>query len=234
MHTNIHDGSDINHSNMHVAGHQKGFSLVEMLVAVALFSMVVLMSLAAMTTLLDANKKARSLKLAVDNVNFVLDDIARNIRQGSKFFCQSSVSSPINVYSADSRISTRDCTYAKNDLNSGGSYLGFRDKDLKWIFYRFDGNANPKCLRKKTTTDSWGAYEDNFSIGYNCITPTELAIDRFRFYVYNSGAVNKQPYVVIAIQGTAGGVKQSTQVQFSLMTSISQRLHHDQEDIIEE
>ena len=203
-----------------------GFSIVEMLVSVALFSMVVLLCVAALISLMDANKKARSLKIAMDNLTVVVDDMARDLRLGSKYFCQTVANSnnPI-VWSAGTN-KVQDCVYT-SDTNSGGQYVSFRDRYGKAAFFRLSGTT----LQKKIAPTNWSlGYSDNLNSGYSTITSSDIRIDRFRFYVYNTNeSSGAQPHVVISIKGTAGISNPKTQTSFSLMTSGNQRIPHNVE-----
>ena len=61
-----------------------GFTLVEMIVAVALFAVVMLISVAALLALVDANRKAQALQSVMNNLNIALDGMVRSVRMGSK------------------------------------------------------------------------------------------------------------------------------------------------------
>lgn len=61
---------------------QKGFSLVEMLVAIAIFMIVVVTTLGAFLTMVDINKKVQSVRNAMDNANLAMETMMRNIRLG--------------------------------------------------------------------------------------------------------------------------------------------------------
>ncbi|OHA26374.1 MAG: hypothetical protein A3C06_01585 [Candidatus Taylorbacteria bacterium RIFCSPHIGHO2_02_FULL_46_13] len=204
-----------------------GFSTVEMLVAVALFTMVVLMSIASMITMIDANQKARSVKVVVDNLHFVIEEIARDLRLGSKYYCASAPTSA-------SMNATRDCPYNNNSGGGGDNLVAFRDRNSQALFYWYDasGNNNNGCIKKKAPGTLWTNYSDTGS-GYTCITSSDVKINFVRFYVYNtaapsSGNLAAQPFVIVAIKGTVG-TKVSTQTSFSIMTSLSQRIPHDAE-----
>jgi len=197
----------------------KGFSTIEMMVAVALFAMVMLMSAAAMVTLVNANQKARSVKTAVDNLNFVVETISRSLRVGSHYYCQPTTNSSGIVINHN----TQNCPIDLNNSNSGGTYMGFSDRNGKLVFYRYNGS----CIQRKVTNVDWvsaAPYVDDLNSGYDCITPADITITRFRFYVYNTGIASpKQPFVTLVISGTVGA-KQSTQTNFNLMTSVTQRI----------
>jgi prepilin-type N-terminal cleavage/methylation domain-containing protein len=65
----------------------KGFTLVEMLVSVAIFTFVMLIATSTIFTIIDSNKKAEALKSVMDNLNFALESMTRNIRTGSGYVC---------------------------------------------------------------------------------------------------------------------------------------------------
>ena len=69
-----------------------GFTLIEMVVAVALFTVVVVVSTGALMTIIDANRKARSLQTVMDNLNFAMENMSRNLRTGYAYRCGGSSS----------------------------------------------------------------------------------------------------------------------------------------------
>ena len=62
---------------------EKGFTLVELMVAVSIFAIVVTIAMGAIFTVVDANKKAQSLKSVMNNLNFALETITRTIKTGT-------------------------------------------------------------------------------------------------------------------------------------------------------
>lgn len=204
---------------------KKGFSTIEMLVATALFSAIMLMCVSAMVVLMDASYKARSVKTAMDNLGFVVEDMVRDLRLGSKYYCQTNANSTVNLALTGP---VRDCAYEKtNSVLSGGEYLLFRDRANKAVSYRF---ANG-CINKRVSSSNWTAgYQDDLS-NYSCLTPSDITIDRFRFYVYNTSPTsNKQPYVVITAKVTVGSsARPKSQTSFSIQTTVSQRVPHNAE-----
>ena len=61
---------------------QKGFTLIEMMVSVSIFAIVVMISMGAIFTVVDSNKKAQSLKSVMNNLNFALETMTRTIKTG--------------------------------------------------------------------------------------------------------------------------------------------------------
>ena len=101
-----------NSKKLKISNKRKGFSLVEMLVSVALFSAVMLIGAGALLSLIDANRKAQSLNSVMNNLNFALESMSRNIRVGTTYHCETDNSIPSNI------DQTKDCP-------EGGKLLGF-------------------------------------------------------------------------------------------------------------
>ncbi len=62
-----------------------GYSLIEMMVSVTLFTIVAMVSISTLISLSDANRKAQSMRIVIDNLNFALENISRNLRVGSDY-----------------------------------------------------------------------------------------------------------------------------------------------------
>src|SRR5277367_6109931 len=64
---------------------QAGFTLIEMLVSIALFAIVMVVCVGALLSLVGANKKAQALQSTMNNLNISLDDMVRNLREGTGY-----------------------------------------------------------------------------------------------------------------------------------------------------
>ena len=63
----------------------KGFTLIEILVAVAIFALVMLIAVGAVLSAVDANRKAQSLNSIVNNLSFALESMIRDMRTGKDY-----------------------------------------------------------------------------------------------------------------------------------------------------
>lgn len=88
---------------------KKGFTLIEMMVSVALFSVVLTITLGSVMTIADSNKKARSLMSVTNNLNFAVDSIVRSFKSGEQSV----------VYGDKKCLSTQEIDYSTS--NSGYS-----------------------------------------------------------------------------------------------------------------
>jgi prepilin-type N-terminal cleavage/methylation domain-containing protein len=64
---------------------RQGFSLVELLVATALFTIVVAISAGSFLSILEASRQSRELNNLMLAVDFAMEDMSRTIRTGSNF-----------------------------------------------------------------------------------------------------------------------------------------------------
>ena len=62
-----------------------GFTLIEMVMSVAVFTVVALIAAGALLAVADANRKAQAFKSVVNNLHFALESVTRNFRTGSAY-----------------------------------------------------------------------------------------------------------------------------------------------------
>ncbi len=65
----------------------RAFTLVEMIVSLAVFSMVAVVALGALTKIVSANRKAQTLQTSITNLNFALDSMSRELRVSPNYHC---------------------------------------------------------------------------------------------------------------------------------------------------
>lgn len=181
---------------------KKGFTLVEMLVAVSVFSMVMLMATGSVFSIVEANKKTHSIKSVMTNLNFALESMARDIRVGLKYRCTND--------SGDSGVTALDCGGA------GGTVFSYKaNRDL-------DGNGYDDSDRIKYWVQGGRIMRQSASDPAIPITATEITVDSLRFYVDGSAQYDgRQPKVVMTVGGSSGVGK--TRSEFNIQTTISQR-----------
>lgn len=181
-----------------------GFTLVEVVVSIALFSIVMVVCVAALLALVNANRKAQALQSVMNNLNIALDDMARNVRMGTHFFCGA-----VPPY-----VGTRDCTQ-DDGLNTtfvfehfGGNPADFGDQ---WIYYY---DAATKQIWKST---------DGGATSYP-ITSREVTIDSLKFYAVGTTQNDTiQPRMVAVVRGTAAAQNAKSRASFHIQVTSVQR-----------
>lgn len=66
---------------------QLGFTLIEMIVSLAVFSIVITISVGALLVLISTNQQLQNEQSVMTNLSFALDSMAREIRTGTHYFC---------------------------------------------------------------------------------------------------------------------------------------------------
>jgi len=204
----------------------KGFTLVEMLVAVAIFSVVMVIALGALLALSEADRKAQTLSSTINNLSFGLESMSRTIRTGIEYHCGSGgIGGP------------QDCGSPGNFYTSAQPYLSFIVADgslsgctpgveCQVAFCLSSGgssscNAGTVC----SPTDSCSILRSVNGSAFAPLTVSELNVTNLGFYVKGAPAGdNIQPKVTLLLSGYVP-VSATQRSTFSLQTSITQRLY---------
>jgi prepilin-type N-terminal cleavage/methylation domain-containing protein len=185
---------------------KKGFTLIEVLVSVSIFTIVMLIATGSVFTIVEANKKTHSLKSVMTNLNFALESIARDMRVGTKYTCD-------NV--GDCQNGGTILRYKANrDVDGDGFYSPTDSNDQ--IEYSLGTSQYQGQILKRIYSNGQPAFP---------ITAQEINITNLKFYASgtNQGGISdgKQPKVVITIQGYAG--IENTRSNFNIETLVGQR-----------
>lgn len=69
---------------------KQGFTLLEMIVSLGVFSIIAVIAVGSLVRITSLNRQAQSLQSAMNNINYILESISREMRFGSTFSCTSS------------------------------------------------------------------------------------------------------------------------------------------------
>jgi prepilin-type N-terminal cleavage/methylation domain-containing protein len=191
----------ISHNKTTNRNAHSGFTLVELMVSLTIFSIVMTISTGTLLVLIDLNAKAQALYSATTNLSFALDSMTREMRTGYHYYCSASYSGTLSDIENDNR----DCI--------GGEFIAFmREEDSTQMAYRLNGSA----------------LEVNDGSGWMAITAEEVFVDVFSVTVNNSdsyengGGDQSQPTVDIVVRGYVNnGLDEAT--DFNIQTHVVQR-----------
>lgn len=150
----------------------KGFTLIEIMVAVSIFSIVALIVSGAFITLADIFKKTQTNRAVVDNINLTMDTMTLQIREGMnhQFNDSCTAEEPFSCYQA---------IVFDEFVNSGiGRHLLYKIEDKSIV--QCEGNQTSDCPK---------------------LTSPEVEVDTLSFYKspsFDSGS----PVVVLLVGGT--------------------------------
>ena len=186
--------------NTHLRKSEKGFTLVEMVVAVALFAVVMTICVDVLLSLVNANRKAQALQSVMNNLNIALDGMVRNIREGNDFHC-----------GAGSTVSPQDCPLG--DTLFAFEPYGNVNTDSPWVLSFAQDSNGVGRIYKSVNGQSPIA-----------ITAPEVSIDEMNFYVVGTTQGDAtQPKVIIVIKGSAGVAGTSARTTFHIQATAVQR-----------
>ncbi|MEX0931633.1 MAG: type II secretion system protein [Candidatus Paceibacterota bacterium] len=184
----------------------KGFSVIELIVAVFIFSIVMTISIGALLSMVDANRKARTLETVINEVNFSMESMLREVRLGTNYWCG-------YVWSASFPLVEE--THGE-DCENGGNRIGFLSQDtVNTITYYVDGGVIKRAEN--------GVPSD--------VTSDNVTITRFDVYVFNAreNRNDLQPLAVFVVEGETNFGNEKYQSTFSLQTSATPRKYDDDE-----
>jgi len=172
---------------------KKGFSLIELIVSVALFTVILTASLGSLIVIIDVNRQTKAIKLVVNNLNLAMEGMSRDLRVGSNI-CRSASGTGA----------------ACRTIATDGDQQLFFTTDAGETGSSFRLNANSIERRIGTGGD------------YLALTGSDVIVDDMRFFIRGIGLTdNVQPSVVIMLTGHIRQADQ--EVEFNIQTTVSQR-----------
>jgi prepilin-type N-terminal cleavage/methylation domain-containing protein len=191
-------------------GFQKGFTLIEVMIAVTLFSVVMVVGTGAVLNSNATFRKTQDIRTIIDNLHFVMEDMSRSLRTGRVYHCGAAIG-----ISEGSLVST-DCSFSNNSISFLASESTTDPTDNDFIVYYIDAAGR---IEKKTK-------EMSPNDPYFVMTVPEIKIEfqRSGFVVIGAAASDgNQPRVVIRLAGEILDPRSNTATPFSVQTTVSQR-----------
>ena len=200
-------------------GNTRGFSLIELMVALTIFSIVMLVGVGTLLTLIDANGKAQALSSAMTNLSFAFDSMTRNIRTGKDHYCVSGTSLEESTLPEAGLV--RDCG-AGSSNNAIVFTPGFATSTR--IAYRLNETGDvgviEQWIDKVAQPDSWIPIT-------SAEPPAAVDVDSFELVVVDTENTESgdyaQPNISLIITGTVqNGL--DTPTEFELQSEVTQRV----------
>lgn len=184
-----------------------GFTLIEIMVAMTIFSLVMVIGIGALFTSSASAKKSKSLNTVMDNLNFAMENMTRSLRLGSNYYCNRTI--PISVAP---NVYGEDCS-------NGGESISFmsadEDLEIDTTFKLSDPDLNGRRSIQKVFSDGMIPYTTN-------LTAPEVDIEELKFFVKGTDINDQiQPSVYVIVKGKVTIKKEIT--NFAIQTLVSQR-----------
>jgi prepilin-type N-terminal cleavage/methylation domain-containing protein len=197
-----------------------GFTLVEMIVVLGIFSLLMTLATGALYTNQKINTKLQENQSILDNVNLSMDTISKDIRYGTDFYCADSVTG--------AQIPLRKgCAYP-----TGGKVIFFRPNDVSSSTDRVAYYASSTIYGDVVLKDE---YIDGATTTYQ-VTASNLRVKSLVFYTFGVNTVfgvgqdvddmhdYEQPLIVLTMGGETIPIDlTASSTSFVIQTSISSR-----------
>lgn len=151
---------------------QSGFTLVEMIVSLAVFSIVITISVGALLVLIASNEQLQKEQSVMTNLSFAIDSMTREMRTGTAYWCErrsslvagggSNIFNPLNNLDSVLGNNTQDCATGNNPaqrfhgvsfIEGGDSITGAGNQRILYFFdnttgqiFRRIGSQQPQSI----------------------------------------------------------------------------------------
>lgn len=189
-----------------------GFTIIETMIAITIFLIVVMIGTTAILNAYSIGNKSKGMRSIMDNLNFIVEDMSRNIRTGYHYECINNLNQ-IN----ETPKSCKDGAGLAFESSNGKE----GDPSDQWVYY-----INGDNLFKSIAGGG-----DSAPIQLN---PDEVSITNKKggFSVLGAEGFppdSQQPFVIIRLAGEI--TYKNTKTSFSIQTAISQRTNDLEEKI---
>ena len=204
----------------------KGFTLIEMLVSVAIFTIVMVIALGALLSLSEADRKAQTINAAVNNLSFAIDSMSRLLRTGLNYHCGQSgvLADPQNcIVTPQPYLAFQVVDDSLNGCVKGSPCT---------VVYCLsaEGSASSCNTGTSCAADSSCSILRLICSGASCgsfaaITSPEVNVSSLGFYVTGSAPSDTvEPKATLLVSGTVP-VTATKSTTFNIQTSVTERLY---------
>lgn len=167
----------------------RGFTLIELLTALSIFAVIMTISMGSILGVFDSNRKSRTMRSVMANLNLAVENMSREIRFGRIYHCGTgSITSPQNC-------------------PGGSSTLSFLSEDEVQITYRLSSN---NVITKET-----GSSNDLISL----TAPEVVIDELYFYILGADTNNSLQPKVIIKIKAHSGSGRSRTDLTLQTLVS---------------
>lgn len=205
----------------------KGFTLIEIIVSLAIFSVVAVIAIGALVRVTSANRQAQAIQSGVNNVSFILDAMSREMRVGTGYVCYTG-SDLSGIADVTTYLSGTPCGLnIANNSNDTVIYFTSANVDtnnnnVKYAYLFHVANGNTLIEKGEESIAGNGIGTNSAVDHFYPVTSSNVTITAYSIGVFGTSLSKGFPWLSINLQGYVG-TKVKDQSVFNVQTSISQR-----------
>jgi prepilin-type N-terminal cleavage/methylation domain-containing protein len=199
----------------HKKNTQTGFTIIEVMIAMAIFTILVTIGIGSVLNAMQQHKSSENTRTVMDNLNFVMEDMARNIRLGQNIHCFVAGEAAPSFASDTDPVVPQDCALPTDAHNQ----IMFNDQNGQHVMYVISvpsttGGAGSGVYKQKGDDPTKA----------QLISPPQVVMDFYRsgFTVQGAPAGDgAQPTVLIRLAGTV--THKGIESKFAIETTVTLR-----------
>lgn len=218
-------------SKKYMKENTRGFTLVEALVSLGIFSIVVVAASGVILSIISSNKKNQAISSVVNNLNYSIESMVRDIKTGYKYQCDVDSIPATDIQLDNFKLLANSCLQgAVPTVTQKIMLISTITGKEQVVKYEKSGTGADVFINKTVyTEDSSGNVT---SVSYPLTDKNNITISQLEFSVRTpppliprsiNGDPTGQPSVFLTVKGTAR-VNQINISDFFIQTYISQRL----------
>lgn len=206
---------------------KKGFTLIEALVSLGLFSIVVVAATGVILSIISSNKKNQAISSVVNNLNYSIESMVRDIKTGYRYKCDFiGVNQELLLENYKLDLGTCGALGQESTNITLVSTISGKEQIVRYDLVTADGQS---YIKKTLYVESGGVVT---TTSYALTDTNNISIEKLRFFIKTPQPliptpqfpeVAGQPSVQLLVKGTAK-VNQINISDFYIQTLISQRL----------
>ena len=192
---------------------EEGFTLIEVMISIGLFTVVMIVGITAVLGVNNTYRKSRTMRSAIDNLSFVMEDMARNIRLGINYRCLDNLSNDVDFSVIEDPADTTSFSCPGIAFEPFWDSITGDPEDQ--VIYFISEDAGLGSIFKGMDGSNTNLYPMNS-------LDVDIDLTKSGFTIYGSANDDgEQPSVLIRLTGTVSSAGNST--NFNLQTTVSQR-----------
>lgn len=223
---------------MRASSRQSGFTLIEMLVSLSLFTIIVTITVGTLLVLLNSNRNLASGQSLMDTLSFSLDSMTREIRTGRQYFCGStnSINASVGGYQMfredtggspnrheEIGNNVRNCPLGKESsryhgvsiIESDDSVTGSANTRILYYYDAGDGTTPGRLMRRIGNNPAESILSSNIDV-----VDANFFVSGTERLAGGGSANTEQPTVTVLIEAAAINNPADT---ITLQTTVTQR-----------